>query len=720
MNVVVVEDSELIRTQLLRVLSQQPGLHVVGSAADEEWAVRLILDRNPEVVLLDLALSPGSGVKVLQRIRQAGCQSRVVILTNNDEDPLRQTCMGLGVAGFFDKSRETQSCVNLLCSWVREQEEESGPSVFQHPLVEPFELVITPEQECFDDITRLARHMTGMPVAVISLAGDQDRQCFLSRSGSGFDLEASRLVPFCADTMLRNGLLEISHVAEDALIPFRFYAGVPLVRASGEVLGTLCVIDVKPNRLTREQGMGLKTLARSVVAEIELRQRVMGLKREVKLRKAAEMQALQLSAMDSLTGLPNRVTFHDRLNEQIKLARRYGSSFGVFFVDMDHFKQINDTLGHDQGDEALLLAARRLTQSMREADSVARLGGDEFAVLLPHLSGPTEGLFLAKKLLAEFSAPLDHGQHFFKLGASIGIALYPRHGEDAELLLRRADMAMLHSKQAGGGRATVFSKEMDVLVPMNRSLDMNLQEAMQRDELELYYQPQVDLQTGELRGMEALVRWNHPEMGLLSPDRFIALAENSGIIRELGRHLMNKALDQLVEWDRNGLEVPCLAINVSPLELRPGYAEFVVAAVQRRHLDPARIEIEVTESALNADAERMLSVLTALREAGLQVAMDDFGVGYSSLSRLKHLPIDVLKIDRAFVNDVQDSAGSDILKAVVAMGAALGLSVVAEGIESEAQRDLLKDMGCGYGQGYFYGKPQPSAATAEAGGQVAG
>ncbi len=719
MNLVIVEDSELIRTQLIRLLARQPRVNVVGVATEEEEAVNLILSTQPDTVLLDLALSPGSGVRVLERIRQAGCGARIIVLTNNIGSALRQACQALGATAFFDKTTEADKCFELLYSWLPplpDNEQQRLAALLDTRLLD------TPEQEVFDDLTRLAAAIAEVPIAVVSLI-DQDRQWFLSH----FGLEAretSRSIAFCAHAILHNEMLEVPDALEDSRFcdnplvvgapNIRFYAGVPLTLVSGETLGTLCVIDNKPRHLTPAQRQALKTLASSVLSEIELRRRVIFLEQEVERRRLAEAHILHLATRDPLTALPNRATFRDRLDQHLRLATRSKQGLAVLFIDLDRFKPINDTLGHDVGDDTLVFMAERLSACLRSSDTVARLGGDEFAVVLPEVADSVDALQVADKIVVALSEPVTVRGHALHLGASIGAAIYPAHGESGAELLRHADLAMYQAKKSGGGRTCLFAQHLSDRAEETQTLDHDLRNALANRQLLLHFQPQAILGEGRLCGVEALVRWQHPHFGLLSPDHFIPLAEERGLIHELGRQVLDMALAQLKLWDEAGLHIPRIAINVSPSEIRPDFAETVEAALFRHGVSPRRLELEITESMLTADGISSIALLNRLRSKGVTIAVDDFGVGYSSLGQLRRLPIDSLKVDRSFVREIEHSPHDiAIVRAIVTMAEALGLRTTAEGAEEEGQMTVLEGLGCDCVQGYFVSHPLAAEALAD-------
>ena len=722
MKLVIVEDSELICGHLLEMIATEPRICVMGVATEEEAAISLILVTSPDAVLLDLSLSPGSGIRVLGRMRAAGSAARVLVLTNNIEPELRNACLGLGVAGFFDKSVEVEQCMQKLFDWLAPLPANEDARLKAVGAVTSLIAPDTAEQEVFDSIARLARDVTSMPMAVVSLV-EKDRQRLLAHPGLQA-LESSRSVSFCAHAILSSELLEVPDTLADPRFRdhplvlgaprIRSYAGVPLVLPSGETLGALCVLDTVPRKLSDAQKHALKTLAHSVVGEIELRRRVSELEVEIARRRIAEEQILQVAMRDPLTRLPNRMALHERLEQHVRMAHRHGDTLAFLFIDLDRFKLINDTLGHDMGDSALVEVAERLTRTLRDSDTVARLGGDEFAVLLPEVGDADEAVQMAGKLIAALIEPAHLNGHRLHLNASIGVALYPGHGDTGEQLMRNADLAMYQAKQSGSGRVCLFSPQLDQRSRDLLALENDLRDALQRNELLAYYQPQAMVGTAGVCGAEALVRWRHPHLGILGPDHFICFAEERGFIHQIGRQMIDMALAQLAAWDSEGLHVPRMAVNVSAHELRTGYAEMVEAALARHGVAPRRLELEITESALAADAVGTLSMLARLRNLGVGISVDDFGVGYSSLGQLRRLPIDTLKIDQTFIAEIDSNAqDAAIVSAVVTMARSLGLRTVAEGAEKESHLAALQRLGCDCVQGYVLARPMPAEQFAE-------
>ena len=425
-------------------------------------------------------------------------------------------------------------------------------------------------------------------------------------------------------------------------------------------------------------------------------------------RRRTEEQLQYLAHHDVLTGLPNRRLFMDRLSQAMAWDKRHGNIVALLFMDLDSFKMVNDGLGHDMGDRLLKEVARRLVGSLREADTVARLSGDEFAVILPEIASPDDAARIAAKLIHVVSRPalLAEGVEM-TISASVGIALFPTDGVDVRELLRQADIAMYNAKSRGRGGFQFFTAAMNSRLEMRFLLEHDLRKAVDRGELFLEYQPQVDVSSGRLVAVEALLRWEHAEHGRVSPARFVPILEDTGLIREVGAWVVRAGCRQLALWRRRGLDVPRVAVNISPRQLEgEGLRQVLLRVLAENNLDPGSVELEITESLLMENESLTVEVLGDLNRAGVRLAMDDFGTGYSSLSYLRHFPIHTLKIDRSFVANVPgEPYACELARAIIAMGQSLGLQVVAEGVETADQRAFLARQGCPVIQGYLVARP---------------
>jgi diguanylate cyclase (GGDEF)-like protein/PAS domain S-box-containing protein len=432
---------------------------------------------------------------------------------------------------------------------------------------------------------------------------------------------------------------------------------------------------------------------------------------DVSDRKRMEAELERLALYDSLTGLPNRALFTDRLAHAIGRRGRSHAT-AVYFLDVDRFKRINDSLGHRAGDEVLREVAARIQRTLRPEDTVARFGGDEFTVLCESVGGVLEAVGVADRLQRELAEPVYAGGAELRLSASIGIAMAEPDDEMVgSRLVEDADAAMYRAKERGGARTELFDMAMRERAVEELSIEQELQSGLERGELRLFYQPIVNLDNGEMVGAEALIRWQHPERGLLTPDKFLPVAEESGLIVQVGSWAVGEACRRLRDWDRlNGHGSSFgLAVNLSARELtHPDVVTTVLNAVRRSALDPHRLTIEVTESTAMADRETGFRALRELSAAGVRIAIDDFGTGYSSLDHLREMPADILKIDRSFVAGMAaNSPDSALVAAAIAMGRALDMQVVAEGIETAEQVTDLRELACPLGQGYLFARPLP-------------
>ena len=432
--------------------------------------------------------------------------------------------------------------------------------------------------------------------------------------------------------------------------------------------------------------------------------------------EAKNKQLGKMAMYDHLTGLPNRTLFRELFQHEAALARRRQDTCALLFIDLDRFKAVNDTMGHAAGDELLLGTSQRLSATLRESDIVCRVSGDEFLVLLTQAGDWEQVSATAERLLRAIQVPmlLPSAAGTAQVNASIGIALYPADGDDFEALARCADLAMYKSKDQGQGRYSFYHAELEAAFRQRLELERELLQAIARHELLLHYQPVFDMRSGKLVGCEALVRWMHPQRGLLMPGTFIQTAEETGLIRELGLWTLDAACAQLAAWKAAGMHPGRIAVNVSALQFRDQRLPQVLqTALQTHGIRPGELELELTESTLMADTESAQATVASLRELGVALAIDDFGTGYSSLSYLKRLRPDKLKIDRSFVKDLPADADDRALtEAIVSIAQALSITVVAEGVETQAQRDYLLGLGCSLQQGYLLGKPMPAERLA--------
>ncbi len=437
--------------------------------------------------------------------------------------------------------------------------------------------------------------------------------------------------------------------------------------------------------------------------------------KDIALKAHAKSEVMaRLAHTDALTGLPNRLHFEGALQGALKRARAREERCAVVFIDLDRFKSVNDTLGHEAGDRLLEGVAARLKEVVRAQDLLARMSGDEFVLLIEGVRDAEDAEGVVRKLRDTFETPFAICGQTVAISASLGFSLFPEDGGSADVLLKHADSAMYGVKAGGRDGVKRFSAEADAGVELRRRLERDLRGAAERGELELYYQPLFDLRTGRMSKCEALLRWRHPELGPVPPDTFIPVAEESGLMSELGTWVLHSACRQNAAWGRSGHRLP-VAVNVSPLQFaQPDFFDAVRRALDAAGLSPGNLELELTESAVLSDTAHVSKTLARLQRLGVRVAIDDFGTGYSSLAYLRHLPIDTLKVDRTFVTDLGQPLGAPhfalaLVQAIVSIAQTLDLEVVAEGVETAAQAELLGSLGVHVGQGYHFAKPMPAS-----------
>jgi diguanylate cyclase (GGDEF)-like protein len=451
---------------------------------------------------------------------------------------------------------------------------------------------------------------------------------------------------------------------------------------------------------------------------------VLGLVRDISERKRTEEQIRRLAYCDSLTGIPNRQAFLETLESELHRSRSAGKKFAVLFMDLDAFKRINDTLGHNVGDLLLKLVSERLHETIRPGDLVshnepggnlARLGGDEFTILIPDLELVEDALNVAQRVKEAMRRPFMIEGHEIFVTASIGISLFPEDGDDCNSLLKFADTAMYHAKNCGKNNAKLYSSSLTMQIMSHVKLEVGLRRALQNDELYLLYQPQIDVRSASVVGVEALVRWKHPERGIISPTEFIPLAEETGLIVPIGEWVLRTACNQARDWHKLTKRPVRMAVNLSAKQFKDdNLAQIVLSALHDTGLDPRLLELELTEGTLMDDARATMHTLEQLRGIGVHLSIDDFGTGYSSMNYLKRFDVRALKIDRSFICGLpQDSENAAITRAIIAMAHGLKMAVVAEGVETGEQLVLLQEYGCDLAQGFFLGRPAPADAITE-------
>ncbi|MEE9609584.1 MAG: EAL domain-containing protein [Myxococcota bacterium] len=689
--ILLVDDSKTVR-RMGRDALESVGLDVV-EAGDGRQAVRAFSNHQPDLVLLDIKMPKLDGFDVCEEIRRtsAGAHVPVMMVTSCDDLDSIRRAYEVGATDFATK---------------------------------PLNWLI---------ISQRIRYMLRMRVVLDELRTSQERLALAQRT--------ARLGSWELD--LRTGTVIFS----DEL--GRLY-GLPSGPREIEFKSLLNQIDCEDRVLVRtaaerslREGIPLnvdhrltlrKGEERSIHVQAEVSydergrpHRLSGTAQDVTDRKRTEDEVRFLAYHDSLTRLGNRRLFTERLGYALAHARRHRAIVGVLFLDLDHFKRINDTLGHSTGDRFLQRVAQRLKNCVRECDfvsratlaesgpTVSRFGGDEFMVSLCSVESREGAGLVAERILETLARPVDLDGHTVVISASIGIAVSPSDGDDIDSLLRNADAAMHHAKQQGRGSYQFYEPSMNAVADKNLELESDLREALKQGDLLLHYQPKIELRSGRVTAFEALVRWRHPELGMVPPNRFVPLAEQAGLIVSLGEFVLKAACEQARKWRQAGLPPVRMAVNLSAHQFRTDQiAETVARIVAETPISPRQLDIEITESAMMHNKAITVDVLRRLKGTGVTVSLDDFGTGYSSLSYLKGFPVDTVKIDRSFIRDMTtDPDDAALTAAIISMAKALNLKVVAEGVETEEQLEFLQRHGCDEAQGYLFSRPLPGDEATE-------
>ena len=578
-------------------------------------------------------------------------------------------------------------------------------------------------EESFDRVARLAAGSLRAPVAIVSLL-DDDRHVVKSSIGLTGRSRVWRKVPlalrYARQVVSAGRPIFVGNTDEKILLDPDSdertpdgvaYAVVPIMTSDGQVLGTVCVIDTAPHAWTHTEINCLMDIAGGLVTELELRS-------DLSLKRQTQEHLLYSTLHDALTGLPNRSLFTERLRHAMRRAARHPDNlFAVLFLDLDRFKEVNDNLGHFAGDELLRAVARRLEACIRPEDTVARLSGDEFAILLESITEASDAGRVAERIEEALSFPINLASAEVVTSASMGIVTSSMSHDQPEQLLRSADMAMYRAKAAGRARYEMFDRAMHTDALARLQLETDLRRAVELGEFRLHYQPLVSLRTGRITGLEALVRWQHPERGLVHPADFIPIAEETGLIVPMGRWVLNEACRQIKEWQlAHPRDEPLsIGVNLSAKQFsQPDIVEQISGAIAASGIEARSLRIEITEAAIIDKAKSAAGLLQSIRDLGVQVYLDDFGTGYSSLSYLHGLPIDAIKIDRAFVSSMDtDDKNLRLVRTILTLSEIVGVRAQAEGISTAEQLRELRSLNCEQGQGYLFSAPITKEAVNE-------
>jgi diguanylate cyclase (GGDEF)-like protein/PAS domain S-box-containing protein len=632
-------------------------------------------------VIVDIEMSNGRGVAAFEKLRAAAPHIPILILSGAENENVAQQAVDRGAQGYLLKNNFDHFRLRRAVRLMIERHATDERAYLQQRCAE-MTLACTGDAVIISDDAELVTHLN----APAELLTGWSQAEALGHSLSEILGHATSANQATHPAALNSGANEKSPCSDTATLIRRDGVELNIKNCSGyihdrngNVSGTVAVLhDLGAMR-----------------------------KQTLELSHAAQH--------DFLTGLPNRSLVNDRITQAISFAARYNKQLAVMFVDLDLFKRINDSLGHAMGDKLLQQVATRIVACVRRSDTVGRIGGDEFVVLLSQVGHAEDAVFIARKVLSSLAAPYLIDQKQLQINASIGVSTYPADGTDSETLIHRADTAMYEAKKLGRNNCQFFRPEMQARVLEWQSLEGSLRCALERNEFMLVYQPKIDLFTGEISGVEALLRWNHPDRGLIQPLKFVPIAEESGLIVPIGQWVLLEACRQARAWLDAGLPPVRIAVNVSALQFAAkDFLSSVRAALISTGIDPCNLELELTETVLMQDAESAVQTLRALKAIGVQLAVDDFGVGYSSFSYLRKFPLDSLKVDRSFINDISSNPdNATILSAMINIGKSLKHRVVAEGVETEEQLHFLQREGCSEGQGFFFCRPVIAEKFAE-------
>ncbi|MCQ9379737.1 bifunctional diguanylate cyclase/phosphodiesterase [Methyloversatilis sp. XJ19-49] len=682
--ILLVDDDVMVRLMATEALISA-GFEVMEAASGEQ-ALELFDSHGFSLVLLDVNMSGMDGFEVCRRIRERahGRRLPVIMLTGMDDTVSIDSAYSLGATDFVTKPLNWTLLVYRVRYALR-----AASTVM--------------ELEVSERRLAVAQRVARLGGWIWHVAEDRCERSAICLDLWGDTRAAAQHVPF--------GLLS------RVLSPDRQHLHASMERAREGVPYQMSF------RVQRADGSLVTLFEQALPVRDEFGRvvRIEGVTQDVTERELAEQRIRFLAYHDSLTGLANRQMFREMLDHTLARSRRLGKRCALLYLDLDRLKRINDSFGHTLGDQLLREVASRLLGSVRSADFVgreglqpdevvARLGGDEFTVLLTDLAHTEDAARVAARICQELGQPIQMDHVELVVTASLGIALFPENGDDAETLLRHADMAMYAAKQRGRNTFEFFTETMQQRAIERLSLEQDMAHALEGGQFALHYQPQVDAVTGRIVSAEALLRWNHPQRGAVSPVEFIPVAEETGLIVPLGEWVVREACRQIAQWRDQGRPVVPVAVNLSAINFRSdSLLPQIVEALESNRLSSHFLHVELTESAVMHEPQAALAKLAALKALGLTLSIDDFGTGYSSLSTLKQFPIDLLKIDRSFVRDLpDDESDASIVDAILAMAHALGLRVVAEGVETEAQRQFLAQRKCGLMQGYLFSRPLPA------------
>jgi diguanylate cyclase (GGDEF)-like protein/PAS domain S-box-containing protein len=687
---ILVVDDDVRMTQSVRELLAAYGYSSMTAGGGEE-ALRVLAEHDIDLMLLDLNMPGIDGYQVMRQVSEHHPGTDIVVISGETTFESATEALRNGAQDFLRKPYAPDRLIQILNGVLHKQRLEQN---------------IREVNQRLEASEHRYRFIVNNSPDIIYMLDDRGRFAFVNERVTG-------LLGYKPEEILGRHYSELVHKEDLEKARYAFDERRTGLRASHDIeLRLLCKDTSLPYRYFESRSITIELNAMGMYQKkLSEDDRgfmgTYGVARDISERKRAEEIINFQLYHDLLTNLPNRALFRDRLNLAISQARRHDTQLAVMFLDMDRFKVINDSLGHLAGDQLLQAVAGRLTTCLRDSDTLARVGGDEFNLLIPDITGRDDAVMIVSKIFDQLKQPVELEGHEVFVSFSIGIALFPQDGASMEVLVKNADMAMYHTKSHGKNGYEFFSDNMKGLFQQQLSMENGIRRALEENQFELFYQPQVEVNSGRICGLEALLRWHHPERGLMLPDDFVPLSEESQLIIRIGNWVLDAACGELKKWIKAGLDDIIMAVNISAAQLQQeGFVKGILEALKRHGVPGNRLELEITENVLMHDMDKAVSRLRKLAAHGVRIAVDDFGVGYSSLGYLKSLPLNTLKIDRSFIREIQSPQDrNSIVTAIIAMARELNLEIVAEGVENEGQMDYLKALNCCKAQGYLLGYP---------------
>ena len=696
--ILVVDDETRMRESVGDLLEAYG--HQCELSASGEAALGLLATGNIDLMLLDLNMPGIDGYQVMREVKEHYSETDVIVVSGETTFESATEALRCGAQDFLRKPYAPAELIRIVSNTLRKRSLEQS---------------VRAMHSCLEASEHRYRFIVNNSPDIIYMLDNSGNFVFVNE-------RIKTLLGYETDELLGKHYSEFVHKDDIEKAKYGFDERRTGNRASHNVeFRLLCKGSSLPYRYFESRSITIELSAMGVYAVQQAAQQAdqkeefvgtYGVVRDISERKRAEEVINFQLYHDLLTKLPNRALFRDRLNLAISQAKRNKTKLAVMFLDMDRFKVINDSLGHLAGDQLLQTIATRLHSCLRDGDTLARVGGDEFNLLVP-INGREDAAMIARKIMDRLKEPVVLDGYEVFVSFSIGIAIFPEDGQTIDVLVKNSDMAMYHIKSHGKNGFEFFADNMKAVFHRQLSLENGIRKALEKKQFELFYQPQINISDGRICGMEALIRWNHPERGVLLPDQFIPLSEETGLIVEIGNWVLDSACRELKAWRFQGVNNIVLAVNISAAQLiQPEFERTVLDTLAKHEIGGELLELEITENILMQDMDQAVSKFQQLAANGVRVAVDDFGIGYSSLSYLHSLPLNVLKIDRSFISGIQTSKDrSSIVTAVLAMARELKLEVVVEGVEHKAQVDYLRHLECGKAQGFYLGRPAPQEET---------